>query len=201
MTAIVLATNNAGKIKEFAQLLKPLGLEVKPLSDFPEIGEIVEDGKTFLDNALIKARTVSAKTGLVAVADDSGLEVDYLDGRPGVYSARFAGEGHDDQANNEKMLRELQGVPDEKRTARYRCVMAAVAPNGQEIHTQGSYEGSIAHDYKGNGGFGYDVIFIDPDLNRHVAELNPQEKHARSHRGKAMQELIKIWPEFWAAAQ
>ncbi len=200
MKAIVLATNNKGKIREFAQLLKPLGLEVKPLSDYPEIGEIVEDGKTFLDNALIKARTVSAKTGLVAVADDSGLEVDHLNGAPGVYSARFAGDGHDDHANNDKLLHELKGVPDEKRTARYRCVMAAVAPNGEEIHTEGSYEGRIAYEYKGEGGFGYDVIFIDPELDKHVAEISAEVKHSRSHRGKAIRRMLEIWPDFWAKA-
>lgn len=197
---IVLATNNKGKIKEFSDLLTPLGVVVKPLSDFPEIGDIVEDGKTFQDNALIKARTVCAATGLVAVADDSGLEVDYLDGAPGVYSARFAGGGHDDHANNEKMLRKLAGVPDEKRTARYRCAMAAVAPNGTEITTDGSYEGRIGYEYKGTGGFGYDVIFVDPELEKHVAEIPAEVKHSRSHRGKAIQKMLKLWPDFWSRA-
>ncbi len=200
MDTIVLATNNKGKIREFAELLKPLGVEVKPLSDYPEIGEIVEDGETFRDNALIKARTVCKATGLVAVADDSGLEVDYLNGAPGVYSARFAGDGHDDHANNEKLLRELRNVPDEKRTARYRCVMAAVAPNGVEITTDGSYEGRIGYEYRGDGGFGYDVIFVDPELDKHVAEIPPEVKHARSHRGKAIRKMLELWPDFWKKA-
>lgn len=201
MDTIVLASNNKGKIREFADLLRPLGLEVKPLSDFPQIGDIVEDGETFLDNALIKARTVCKATGLVAVADDSGIEVDHLDGRPGVYSARFAGDGHDDHANNEKLLAELKGVPDEKRTARYRCVMAAVAPNGVEMHTEGSYEGRIGHEYRGNGGFGYDVIFVDPELGCHVAEISAEKKHSRSHRGKAIRRMLDKWEEFWSKAQ
>ncbi|WP_147819967.1 XTP/dITP diphosphatase [Salidesulfovibrio onnuriiensis] len=201
MDTIVLATNNKGKIREFAELLKPLGVEVKPLSDFPEIGDIVEDGETFRDNALIKARTVCKATGLVAVADDSGLEVDHLGGAPGVYSARFAGDGHDDHANNEKLLKELDGVPDEKRTARYRCIMAAVAPNGEEITTEGSYEGRIGYEYRGEGGFGYDVIFVDPELGRHVAEISAELKHSRSHRGKAIRRMLEIWPGFWEKAR
>lgn len=200
MDTIVLATNNKGKIKEFADLLKPLGVNVKPLSDYPEIGEIIEDGETFRDNALIKARTVCQATGLVAVADDSGLEVDYLDGAPGVCSARFAGDGHDDHANNEKLLKELDGVPDEKRTARYRCVMAAVAPNGEEMTTDGAYEGRIGYEYRGDGGFGYDVIFIDPELDKHVAEIPAEVKHARSHRGRAIAKMLEVWPDFWAKA-
>ncbi|NDV18831.1 RdgB/HAM1 family non-canonical purine NTP pyrophosphatase [Pseudodesulfovibrio sp. JC047] len=201
MDTIVLATNNAGKIKELSAMLKPFGVEVKSLSEFPEIGDIPETGDTFLENAFIKARTVSQKTGLIAVADDSGIEIDALDGRPGVYSARYAGEACDDHANNEKMLAEMKDIPEEKRTGRYRCVMAATAPNGTEIHTDGAYEIQVGHGYKGDGGFGYDVIVIDPELGCHVAELDAATKNARSHRGTAMQKLLALWPEFWKKAQ
>ena len=200
MDTIVLATNNKGKIRELSVMLEPFGVTVKSLGEFPEIGDIPETGETFLDNAFIKARTVAKLTGLVAVADDSGIEVDALDGRPGVYSARYAGEQHDDHDNNEKMLAELHGVPDEKRTGRYRCVMAASAPNGAEISADGAYDIVVGHGYKGKGGFGYDVIVIDPELGLHVAELDPEVKNKRSHRGKAMRKLLELWPDFWEKA-
>ena len=200
MDTIVLATNNKGKIRELSVMLEPFGVQVKSLGEFPEIGEIPETGETFLENAFIKARTVAQITGLVAVADDSGIEIDALDGRPGVYSARYAGEECDDHANNEKMLAEMQNVPEDKRTGRYRCVMAASAPNGAEIDADGAYEIVVAHGYKGKGGFGYDVIVMDPELGCHVAELDPEVKNGRSHRGKAMKKLLKLWPEFWEKA-
>lgn len=201
MDTIVLATNNKGKIKELSVMLEPFGVTVKSLAEFPEIGDIPETGDTFLENAFIKARTVAKITGLVAVADDSGIEIDALDKRPGVYSARYAGEQCDDHANNEKMLAEMKDVPEDKRTGRYRCVMAASAPNGTEINTDGAYEIIVAHGYKGDGGFGYDVIVKDPEFGCHVAELEPKVKNSRSHRGKAMQKLLKLWPEFWEKAQ
>jgi len=201
MDTIVLATNNKGKIKELSVMLESFGVTVKSLSQFPEIGDIPETGDTFLENAFIKARTVAKITGLVAVADDSGIEIDALDLRPGVYSARYAGDQCDDRANNEKMLNEMKDVPEDKRNGRYRCVMAAVAPNGTEINTDGAYEIQVAHGYKGDGGFGYDVIVKDPELDCHVAELDAQVKNERSHRGKAMQKLLKLWPEFWEKAQ
>ena len=201
MDTIVLATNNKGKIKELSVMLEPFGVTVKSLSEFPEIGEIPETGDTFLENAFIKARTVAKITGLVTVADDSGIEIDALDGRPGVYSARYAGEQCNDHDNNEKMLEEMKDVPDGKRTGRYRCVMAAVAPNGQEISTDGAYEVVVGHGYKGAGGFGYDVIVIDPELGCHVAELDPAVKNTRSHRGKAMTKMLELWPDFWGKSQ
>lgn len=200
MDTIVLATNNKGKIKELSTMLEPFGVTVKALAEFPEIGDIPETGDTFIENAFIKARTVAHITGLVAVADDSGIEIDALDGRPGVYSARYAGESCDDHANNEKMLAEMKDVPADKRTGRYRCVMAAVAPNGTEINTDGAYDIVVAHGYKGDGGFGYDVIVQDPELGCHVAELESAVKNKRSHRGKAMQKLLKLWPDFWKQA-
>jgi len=200
MDTIVLATNNKGKIKELSVMLEPFGLKVKALAEFLEIEDIPETGDTFLENAFIKARTVAKITGLVAVADDSGIEIDALDGRPGVYSARYAGEQCDDHANNEKMLEEMKDVPEEKRTGRYRCVMAVSAPNGTEINTDGAYDIVVGHGYKGDGGFGYDVIVIDPELGCHVAELDSEVKNKRSHRGKAMQKLLKLWPDFWEKA-
>jgi len=200
LDTIVLATNNKGKIKELSVMLEPFGVTVKSLSEFPEIGDIPETGETFLDNAFIKARTVAEITGLVAVADDSGIEIDALDGRPGVYSARYAGEQCDAHANNEKMLEEMKDIPEDKRTGRYRCVMAAAAPNGQEISADGAYEIRVAHGYRGEGGFGYDVIVIDPDLGCHVAELDPAVKNKRSHRGKAMKRILEQWPDFWEKA-
>lgn len=201
MATIVLATNNKGKIRELSVMLKQFGVTVKSLSEFPEIGEIPETGDTFLENAFIKARTVAEITGHVTVADDSGIEIDALDGRPGVYSARYAGEECDDHANNEKMLAEMKDVPEDKRTGRYRCVMAASAPNGTEINTDGAYEIVVGHGYKGAGGFGYDVIVIDPEFGCHVAELDAEVKNSRSHRGKAMKKLLELWPEFWGKAQ
>ncbi|MGL1863216.1 MAG: RdgB/HAM1 family non-canonical purine NTP pyrophosphatase [Pseudodesulfovibrio sp.] len=201
MDTIVLATNNKGKIKELSVMLESFGVTVKSLSEFPEIGDIPETGDTFLENAFIKARTVAEITGLVAVADDSGIEIDALDKRPGVYSARYAGDQCDDHANNEKMLAEMKDISEDKRTGRYRCVMAVVAPNGTEINTDGAYEIMVAHEYKGKGGFGYDVIVRDPELGCHVAELDSEVKNKRSHRGKAMQKLLKLWPDFWEKAQ
>lgn len=200
MDTIVLATRNKGKIKEFNTLLKPFGVTVKSLAEFPEIGDIPETGETFRENALIKARAVAQATSLVAVADDSGIEVDAIGGAPGVYSARYAGEACDDHANNEKLLEALKDVSDAERTARYRCVMAAVAPNGTEVTTEGNYEGFVAREYKGSGGFGYDVLFIDPEYGQHAAELTPEQKHARSHRGEAIRNLLDIWPDFWSKA-
>lgn len=201
MDTIVLATNNKGKIKELSVMLEPFGVTVKALAEFPEIGEVPETGATFKENAFIKARTVAKLTGLVAVADDSGIEIDALDGRPGVYSARYAGEQCDDHANNEKMLAEMKDVAEEKRTGRYRCVMAASAPNGTEIDTDGAYDIVVGHGYKGDNGFGYDVIVVDPEFGCHVAELDSEVKNKRSHRGKAMQKLLKLWPDFWEQAQ
>ena len=156
MQTVVLATRNQGKIKEFAALLAGFDLIVKGLDQYPEIGDIPETGDTFLDNARIKARTVAEATGLVAVADDSGIVVDALDGAPGVYSARYSGEDATPARNNEKLLRELRGVPTEKRSARFACVMVAAAPDGREISAEGFWEGRIAEAPEGDGGFGYD---------------------------------------------
>lgn len=200
---IVLATSNKGKIAELATSLREFGLDVLGLDAFPEIGDIEETGTTFEENALIKALAVAKATGLVAVADDSGLEVDALGRRPGVYSARYSddtpglpGETRDER-NNAKLLRELDGVAAPERTARFRCVMAACAPDGRHVFAEGAWEGSIATSARGDNGFGYDPLFIDPESGLHSAELSRDQKNARSHRGKALRQLLAIWPSFW----
>lgn len=203
---IVLATRNRGKIAELSAMLADTGLTVRGLDDFPQVGEIEETGTTFEENALLKARAVAQATGLVAVADDSGLSVDALNGAPGVYSARYSDDSPHlpgetrDQRNNAKLLGALAGVPHEKRTARFMCVMAAAAPNGHTATARGSWEGHIATAARGSNGFGYDPLFIDSDSGLHSAELPPEQKNARSHRGKALAALMRIWPEFWQQA-
>ncbi len=201
MKAVVLATRNKGKIAEFDALLREYGLEVLGLSNFPEIGDIPETGDTFRENAMIKARAVAQATGLVAVADDSGLAVDALDGAPGVYSARYSGENADADSNNAKLLKTLEGLPPEKRGARFICVMIAAAPNGEFIESEGRWEGVIADGYEGSSGFGYDPIFFDPGKNMTSAQMTRDEKNARSHRGKALRELMRQWPGFWKTVQ
>lgn len=197
---IVLATRNKGKIAELSAMLESFGLEVKGLADFPDIGEIMEDGETFHENSLKKAREVAGQTGLVAVADDSGLEVDALGGAPGVYSARYAGEDADDEANNQKLLEALGGIPDGKRSARFKCVMTACAPNGETLTAEGAWEGRITKAPKGDQGFGYDPVFFDPEAGKTAAQMDRESKNARSHRGEALRKLIAGWPEFWRRA-
>lgn len=192
MKKIVLASGNAGKLREFQQLLSGCGFEVLPQSDFfSENAE--ETGLTFVENAILKARYACEKTGLPALADDSGIEVDALNGRPGIYSARYAGEGANDANNNAKLLQELHGVPSEKRTARYHAVLAFMrhAQDPTPILCHGIWEGIILTEPRGEGGFGYDPLFFVPSHNCASAELSKDEKNRMSHRGKAMQELLK----------
>ncbi|WP_415517792.1 MAG: XTP/dITP diphosphatase [Desulfovibrio aminophilus] len=196
MDVIVLATRNAGKIREFSALMAGLGIEVKGLGDFPDVEDVEETGTTFEENALLKARAVSQATGLTAVADDSGICVDALGGAPGVYSARYAGGHGDAEANNAKLLLELTNVPDEKRTARFVCVVAAARPDGATLTARGEWEGRITHGYAGKSGFGYDPIFFDPELDMTAAQMTPEQKNARSHRGKALQTLMGKWRGF-----
>ncbi len=200
MSSIVLATRNAGKIRELSAMLQTFDLDVKGLAEFPYIGEIEETGVTFLENARIKARAVAQATGLVAVADDSGLEVDALGGAPGVYSARYAGEQGDDEANNAKLLQELAHVPEEKRAARFRCVMVASAPNGAELAADAAWEGRIALAPAGGNGFGYDPLFYLPEHGCTSAQLSKEDKNAQSHRGQALRQLLQNWPAFWKQA-
>ena len=191
---LILATRNQGKVRELRDPLARFGFDVQSLpEDFPEIEE---NGTTFEENALIKARAVANALGVAAAADDSGLEVDALGGAPGVYSARYsedwpAVEGESkDERNNRKLLAELEGVPAEKRTARFRCCMALVIPGGEEIVVSGAWEGSIGFKCAGANGFGYDPLFIDPELELTGAELTREAKMVRSHRGKALAKLL-----------
>ncbi len=208
MPTIVLATRNQGKIAELSAMLEGRNLQVLGLDAFPELGEIPEDGETFEENALFKARTVSRHTGLVAVADDSGLEVDALGGRPGVHSARYSADedagriaaGDRDTANNMKLLRELRDVPLENRGARFRCVMAAYAPNDATLIRSGAWEGRIAMEPMGDNGFGYDPLFWDDAFGGTAAQMDKEQKNARSHRGNALRALLEAWPAFWNKA-
>jgi XTP/dITP diphosphohydrolase len=188
---IVLATANAGKQREFAALLAPRGFELV-LQSALGIASVAETGATFEDNALLKARHAAAASGLPALADDSGLEVDALGGRPGVWSARFAGPGATDAENNARLLAALAEVPKEQRTARYRCVLALVrsAEDAHPLIAQGSWEGRIGYDPAGNGGFGYDPYFLPRDGVGTAAELSAPAKNALSHRGIALRNLI-----------
>ena len=199
MTQVVLATRNQGKIKELQALLAGYAVEVLGLDRFPQVGEIEETGATFEENARIKAEAVSRATGLIALADDSGIEVDALAGEPGVHSARYSGENATDASNNEKLLRALDGLPQARRTCRFVSVVVAHAPHsedGRELVAQGAWEGVVGLAPKGQGGFGYDPLFIDAELGRTAAELTREEKNARSHRGKALRTLLESWSAF-----
>lgn len=187
---LVLATKNPGKVIEFRRILEEFGAEnllVVGLDEFPEIGDVEEIGKTFEENSLLKARTICKITGLPALADDSGICVDALNGAPGIYSARYSGEG--DAANNAKLLKELADVPDEKRSAYFVCVAAFVRPDGFERVEEGRFYGKILHEVKGTGGFGYDPLFQPEGLNRSSAQLSAKEKDAISHRGIALRAI------------
>ncbi len=186
---IVLATQNRGKVSELQALLDDLGVEIIAMDEIEPVPEIVEDGRTFQENAMKKALTVSKATGLIAIADDSGLEVDALGGQPGVYSARYAGTGASDEENYQKLLVEMENVPDGKRTARFRCVMVACRPDGEYISSQGSCEGYISKAPRGGQGFGYDPVFVPKGDSRTMAELTKEEKNSISHRAKAIMAL------------
>ena len=182
---IFIATKNQKKLCELNRILAPMGFEVLSQKDFSdEFPEPVEDGTTFEENAIIKAKDGLKNTGLISVADDSGICVDYLDGAPGIYSARYSGEHGNDDSNNQKLLCELDGVPMEKRTARYVAAIACVFPDGRQFTVRGECEGKIALEPRGTGGFGYDPYFIS-ELG-YMAELTPEQKDSISHRGKAL---------------
>jgi XTP/dITP diphosphohydrolase len=189
----VLASSNAGKLRELAAILGPFGYEIVPQSSFG-IETPPETGTTFVENAVLKARYAAGMTGLSAIADDSGIEVDALGGRPGVYSARYAGEHASDAANLQKLLEELADVPDARRTARYQCVIALARSSDDPfpLIASGSWEGRILTQPRGSGGFGYDPIFQPVGLDKTAAELSPDEKNARSHRGEALRALVRL---------
>jgi XTP/dITP diphosphohydrolase len=188
---IVLATGNAGKLREFRELLEPLGFETLPLSQFTSVSA-EESGLSFIENAILKARHAARVANLPAIADDSGIELDALQGAPGIYSARYAGPSASDQANLEKLLRAVHELPEQQRTARYQCALAYLrwATDPSPLIVQASWEGRIVLTPRGNGGFGYDPIFELAELRKTAAELSSDEKNKISHRGQAMRELV-----------
>jgi XTP/dITP diphosphohydrolase len=191
MDKIVLASGNQGKLREFAQLFAPMDIEVVPQSKF-DVPEAEETGLTFVENAIIKARNAAEHTGLPAIADDSGIEVDYLFGAPGIYSARFSGPDASDQDNLDALLAALENVPDNERSARYQCllVMMRHSKDPTPLICQADWQGRILQSPIGDGGFGYDPIFWVPDMECSAAQLTAGEKHAISHRGKAIRQFM-----------
>ena len=189
MKKIIFATGNAGKMKEIREILKDLDAEVLSMKEAGVEAEIVEDGKTFEENALIKAKTVCKLTGEIALADDSGLEIDYLNKEPGIYSARYMGEDTSYRIKNANLIQRLEGVPDEKRTARFVCAIAAAFPDGTVKTVRASMEGRIGYEERGTNGFGYDPIFYLPEYGCSSAEISMEEKNKISHRGKALRAI------------
>lgn len=189
---IILATQNQGKVQELQELFLDEDIEVLSLLNIPDWEDVEENGETFADNAALKARAAVIRTGLVALADDSGLEVDALDGAPGVYSARYAGEPKDDERNNDKLLHQLETTPDDKRMARFRCALVMATPAGEEYLTEGTVEGRILRQRRGQGGFGYDPLFFVAELGQTTAELTLAQKNKISHRAQAFRKMIPI---------
>lgn len=195
METVIIASGNQGKLKEFKELMKDLAVEVKSLKDFPEIGDIEENGTSFAENAYIKAKAVFDATGCLSIADDSGLEVDALDGAPGIYSARYAGEDKNDAANNEKLLQEMDAVPKEQRGAQFHCAIVAIDKNGNRYDAEGIVRGEILRAPQGENGFGYDPLFYIEEFGRTTAELSMDEKNKISHRGKAVRRIVDVLKE------
>lgn len=194
---MVIATKNQGKVEEFTQFFAPYHIKVTSMLDMPHIiDDIEETGETFAENAMIKAETLSKWIQKPVLADDSGLEIDALDGRPGIYSARYAGEDKDDQANIDRVLEELTGVANDKRTARFVCVIAIARPGESTFYRTGYCEGSIAHTPEGTNGFGYDPIFIPQGYNQTMAQISSDEKNKISHRSKALEKLAEWLVQF-----
>lgn len=195
MQTVIIASGNKGKLKEFRELMAELPVEVRSLADYPEIGDIEENGTTFAENAYIKAKAVHDATGCLCIADDSGLEVDALDGAPGIYSARYAGAEKDDAANNAKLLAALENVPEDKRGAQFHCAIVAIAADGRRFDAEGIVRGQILRAPRGENGFGYDPLFYIPEFARTTAELTMDEKNAISHRGKAVRKIVEVLKE------
>ena len=189
---LLLASNNAHKVVEFRRLFERLPLELVTPRDIGLEMDVDETGETFEANARLKAHAFAAASGLPSLADDSGIEVDALDGRPGVYSARYGGEGLDDEGRVQLLLREMDGVPDAKRTARYRVVLVLADPSGDEQATEGRCEGRVGYAPSGANGFGYDPVFFVPAFGKTIAELDPAQKDAISHRGEAARAMADV---------
>ena len=194
---LVLATRNAKKLAELDRLLAGAGLDVEILGSdaFGDLPEIEETGSTFAENSLIKARAVSTHTGLIAIADDSGLCVDALDGQPGIYSARWAGQGATDESNLDLVLEQIRDVEPAHRTAHFACAAALVLPSGEEYVVHGQVNGVLLTQRRGEGGFGYDPIFLPDGFDATTAEMTPEQKDAISHRGQAMRALVPVIQE------
>lgn len=192
MKVVIIATKNPGKAKEFEQIFIQRGYQVRTLLDYPEIPDIEETGKTFEENAILKAEAVSKALNKMVISDDSGLSIDHLDGKPGIYSARFAGEEKDDRANINKVLDELKGVPANERTARFYCALALAFPGRETLTVTGTCEGRILDEQRGSNGFGYDPIFFVEEKGLSMAELSSSEKNKISHRANAIKKLDEI---------
>lgn len=186
MTQLIFATGNAGKMREIRQIMADMPLEIKSMKEAGVSVDIVEDGKTFEENALIKARAIHALTGGIVLADDSGLVVDYMDGMPGIYSSRFMGEDTSYDIKNKAIIDALEKAEGEERSARFVCAIAAVLPDGSERVVRAAMEGRIGYEIAGENGFGYDPIFFLPEYGMTSAEISPEEKNKISHRGKAL---------------
>lgn len=191
LDTIVIASKNTGKVEEIQDMLSDLPLKIHSLNNYPNAPDIEESGRTFLENALIKARAISGFTGMPVLADDSGLEVDHLAGGPGIFSSRYAGADATDGENNDKLLMELQNVPAEQRGASFRCVLVLYWPHGDYQAFEGCWRGRIGDEYRGGHGFGYDPLFCLPETGKTVAEITSAEKNKRSHRSQAVNELKK----------
>ncbi|QGT98878.1 Nucleoside 5-triphosphatase RdgB (dHAPTP, dITP, XTP-specific) [Candidatus Syntrophocurvum alkaliphilum] len=189
---LLIASRNQKKKSELEDILSDIDVEIITLDDINEIPEVIEDGSTFEENAIKKAEMTAELSGYITLADDSGLEVDYLNGEPGIYSARFAGDNATDEKNNEKLLDLLQNIEKEQRTARFKCVIAISIPNGKTYIADGECNGIIADTPRGDGGFGYDPLFIPDGYNESFAELDKEEKNSISHRGRALKKAKKI---------
>lgn len=192
MKKIIFATGNADKMKEIREILSDLDAEILSMKEAGIQADIVEDGKTFEENAVIKATAISKLTGEIVLADDSGLEIDYLNKEPGIYSARYAGTDTSYDIKNSLLLSRMKGVPDKQRTARFVCAVAAVFPNGDKEVVRGTMEGCIGYEIAGANGFGYDPIFFLPEYGCTSAELAPEKKNELSHRGEALRMMRQI---------
>lgn len=192
---LVFATGNAGKMREIRMIMEDTGMEILSMKEIGINPDIVEDGSTFTENAVIKAKAVAALTDAIVLADDSGLEIDALNKEPGIYSARYMGEDTSYRIKNANLIERLEGIPDEKRTARFVCAIAAVLPDGELLTTLGTVEGRIGYEEKGENGFGYDPIFFLPEFGCTSAELTDEQKNEISHRGKALRAMKELLQE------
>ena len=195
MKRLIFATGNQNKMREIREILADLPVEILSMKEAGIEADIVEDGKTFEENAIIKAKAIMELTGELVLADDSGLEIDYLNKEPGIYSARYMGEDTSYRIKNASLIERLAGVPDEKRTARFVCAIAAAFPDGTVKTTEGVIEGRIGYEERGENGFGYDPIFYVPEFGCTTAELSEEQKNAVSPRGKALEKMREILKE------